>query len=95
MLVVRGIGPNQAGYYWHDPGAQQWLGAGLRALGGEPTLDARSLRCLLEGIDPTTGEILAARPAGRRAGWDLIFAAPKSVSLLAALAPGDAAGLIP
>ncbi len=87
VLVVRGINPSQAGYYWHDPGEPRWLGTGMTALRDQPILDPRSLRALLDGIDPSTGEVLAPRRPHRRAGWDLIFAAPKSVSLVAALAP--------
>ncbi|MDQ2754858.1 MAG: relaxase domain-containing protein, partial [Actinomycetota bacterium] len=46
------------------------------------------LRAVLAGEDPRDGTALPIRrPAHRRAGWDLTFAAPKSLSLLAALAP--------
>jgi conjugative relaxase-like TrwC/TraI family protein len=47
---------------------------------------------VLRGCHPDGGHFLPARkPARRRAGWDLTLAAPKSVSLLAALtATGEA-----
>jgi conjugative relaxase-like TrwC/TraI family protein len=57
-------------------------------LGLSGAVSAGDLRAVLLGRSPTSGEHLTARPGLRqRHGWDLILAAPKSVSLLAAALP--------
>ena len=87
MLVVHPIGLGQAGYYQHEPGTAQWRGHGSESLELPAEVDTASLRAVLAGREPG-GELLLRRiPAQRRAGFDLIFAAPKSVSLLGELAP--------
>lgn len=64
-----------------------WVGRGAEAreLSGGPSEGA--LGMLLDGCDPTTGAPLAgtARRAGGNVAFDLTFAAPKSVSVLAAV----------
>lgn len=68
-----------------------WLtGTGRLALDGE--VEARALGLLLEGRHPASGEELGAdRQRVTVAGFDLTFCAPKSVSLLHALAEPDVA----
>ncbi len=85
MLVVRPIGPTSAPYYFRGQGPGRWLGraAPLLDLGGAVT--RRDLTAVLLGRRPRDSVYLPGRrPARRRAGWDLTFAAPKSLSLLSA-----------
>jgi len=85
MLVVKPIGPTAAAYYFRGQGPGQWLGRGapLLELGGAVTRG--DLTAVLLGCRPRDRVYLPGRrPARRRAGWDLTFAAPKSVSLLSA-----------
>lgn len=49
-------------------------------------MEGAELAAVLAGDDPSTGECLAARQARKVPGFDLTFPAPKSVSLLWALA---------
>jgi conjugative relaxase-like TrwC/TraI family protein len=76
--------------YWHGQASRSvWLGQGAARLGltedqAAPTRDA--LGRVLQGCSPSTGAPLLrapGRPGARRPGWDLVVAAPKSVSLLA------------
>lgn len=74
-----------------------WAGAGAALLGLEGEVDPAALRTLLAGQDPATGAQLTRagttlRP--RTPGFDLTFSAPKSVSVLYALASGDAPGQV-
>ena len=83
MLIVLNASPGVVPYFTdgRDPG--RWSPA-CRVLGLEGPVEATALRLLLQGRHPATGRFLPGyRPARRRAGWDLIFSAPKSVSLLA------------
>jgi conjugative relaxase-like TrwC/TraI family protein len=65
------------------------MGQGSDLLGLEGHVEYPDLARLLRGCHPESGRFLPAwKPARRRAGWDLTLAAPKSVSLLAALAAG-------
>ena len=65
----------------------EWVGRGADLLGlwGGPA--EGDLGVLLEGRDPVSGEVLAgtARRADGNVAFDLTFAAPKSVSVLAAV----------
>jgi conjugative relaxase-like TrwC/TraI family protein len=57
-------------------------------------VERQPLVMVLRGCHPDGGHFLPARkPARRRAGWDLTLAAPKSVSLLAALTATGTAGI--
>ncbi|HET9071244.1 MAG TPA: MobF family relaxase [Acidimicrobiales bacterium] len=88
MLVVNPLGPTAGRYYRDGPDRGTWCGGGAAALGLEGPVDPVALDRLLRGRHPASGEPLPLRPAPhRRAGWDLILAAPKSVSVLAGLAP--------
>lgn len=79
-----------------DPG--QWYGAGLSRVGlieGE-AVRARSFQMLSAGLTPDGTEKLAQNAGAdlRRAGMDLTFSAPKSVSVLWAVADPEQRKLI-
>ena len=87
MLIVTPLSPAAAAYYFHGQGPGRWVGRGSALLGVEGEVQRRDLVRVLQGRHPGDGRFLPARkPSRRRAGWDLTLAAPKSVSLLAALA---------
>ena len=72
-------------YYFDGRGAGRWTGSGSGLLGLRGRVERSELTAVLQGRHPEHGRYLPqVRPARRRAGWDLIFAAPKSLSLLAA-----------
>jgi conjugative relaxase-like TrwC/TraI family protein len=69
-------------YYLDRDQPGTWTPAAGRLLDLWGPVDGVRLRAVLEGRDPESGAALQPRhPCRRRAGWDLIFAAPKSVSL--------------
>ena len=98
MLRIRPIGSKVAAYYLRQ-GDGTWIGAGAADIGLEGPVTAADLGAVLTGRvagpahRPEVGpahrpEVGPAHrpevgPAHRRAGWDLVFAAPKSLSLLA------------
>jgi conjugative relaxase-like TrwC/TraI family protein len=66
------------------------VGEGSADLGVGGEVARRDLVAVLRGCHPRDGRYLpAVMPARRRAGWDLTLAAPKSLSLLGAMAGGD------
>ena len=84
MLHVRPVGANVGGYYLRQ-GRGTWVGHGAADLGLSGDVRGSDLRAALLGRDPASGRFLPlVRAPRRRAGWDLVFAAPKSLSLLAA-----------
>ncbi len=85
MLVVNRLGPG-AGRYYRDGPPGQWAGraAGLLGLGGP--VRPRDLDDVLAGRSPAGHH--------RLAGWDLILAAPKSISIVTASAPPPAASAL-
>lgn len=86
MLILKPVGPGVAGYYLRQ-GPGVWMGDAVGRLGLTESVQRADLTSLLRGRDPTTGAYLPrVRSARRRAGWDLVFAAPKSLSLFAATA---------
>ncbi len=103
MQVVRG---GRAGYYVGDlvpgraegtgvagesPGA--WTGGGAGVLGLRGRVEATPFTDLLSGRDPLGDRLLRQVPATRGvSGFDLVFCAPKSVSLLHLLGPRELAG---
>ncbi|MDQ1442779.1 MAG: hypothetical protein QOG97_3007 [Acidimicrobiaceae bacterium] len=92
MLVLRPISGDQARYYLDGPVPGRWAGAGTAELGLRGAVDPTSLHAVLAGHHPDGQQLLARLPAARRSGFDLILAAPKSVSLLAALGDDDTRG---
>ena len=68
----------------------EWFGAGARARGLEGRVSGAEFNALIAGVDPREpGVRLRASPRELRiAALDLTFSAPKSVSVLAAVAPG-------
>lgn len=70
-----------------EPG--QWTGSGASWLGLEGTVQPDALRNLLQGYSPDGRERLTQNAGSpqRQTGWDLTFSAPKSASVLWALAP--------
>ncbi len=95
MLIVTSVSRAVGAYYLDGRDTGRWTrpAADLLQLHGAP--DPLELNRVLGGCDPRTGRYLPAfRPSRRRAGWDLMFSAPKSVSLLfAGSAPSDAAAI--
>jgi conjugative relaxase-like TrwC/TraI family protein len=79
----------QDDYYLQDgepPGG--WAGEGAARLSLAGPVTKSEFEAALKGIDPKTGERLAAlggRVQDHAAGWDMTFSAPKSVSILWAL----------
>lgn len=69
-------------YYMRDGGGVWWT-TGETIVRHGAAIDKESFRDLCAGIDPRTGERLV-RGAGpkHRAGWDITFSAPKSLSIL-------------
>jgi conjugative relaxase-like TrwC/TraI family protein len=68
----------------------QWYGLGAAVLGLFGEVEAEAFKSLLYGVSPS-GKKLSGKPIDpdkHRAGFDLTFSAPKSVSL-AALMGGD------
>lgn len=87
MLILKRVGPSVASYYLRQ-GPGSWLGDGAHRLGLDDSVQRADLTAVLRGCDPSTGAYLPpVRSERRRAGWDLVFAAPKSLSLFAATSP--------
>jgi conjugative relaxase-like TrwC/TraI family protein len=85
VLVLRPIDAGQSRYYLEGSAPGRWIGAGLGAMGLRGTVDAASLPAVLAGNRPDGAPLPVRHSPSRRSGFDLILAAPKSVSLLAAL----------
>ena len=67
----------------------EWVGAGARALGLEGRVSGAEFNALIAGMDPRDPgvRLRASSREPRIAALDLTFSAPKSVSVLAAVAP--------
>ncbi|MGQ0824115.1 MAG: MobF family relaxase [Actinomycetota bacterium] len=102
MLGIASLATGRAEYYLEAVAAGRedyylgsgeapgyWLGANATTLGLVGEIEADQLRALLDGDDPISGVRLARTRKGRTPGFDLTFSAPKSVSLLNALASPD------
>ena len=93
MLIINPASAAGAAYWQRSAVHSRWLGQGAALLGLAGEVDTASLRSVMLG-QSLQGEPLTERPGlRRRHGWDLIFAAPKSVSLLADAGSGPAAEL--
>jgi conjugative relaxase-like TrwC/TraI family protein len=97
VLGIHGVGRDKADYYLSDlarelpvAGPGHWAGRAAVGLGLGGPVSAEAFRWLLEGRHPRTGVMLGT---GRTpvAAFDLTFSAPKSASVLFALAGTDAA----
>ena len=84
--MLRPISSGQARYYLEGPVAGWWVGGGAATLGLAGPVPDAALYDVLGGRQPGGEALLARIPRNRRSGFDLIVAAPKSVSLLAAMA---------
>jgi len=90
VLMINHASAAGAGYWHRSAVHTAWLGRGANRLGlpggelgGQADLELSALRSVLLGRQPGAGPLTARPAARRRQGWDLVFAAPKSVSLLA------------
>ncbi len=100
MLGIHGIGRDKADYYVSDlalelpvAGPGRWLGSAAAGLGLAGTVRADQFTRVLEGRQPRSGVLLGSGRASMGA-FDLTFSAPKSVSVLFALAGADVAGAV-
>jgi conjugative relaxase-like TrwC/TraI family protein len=91
MLIINPASAGSARYWERSAVCSTWLGHGATLLGLSGPVDVADLRAVMRGLDPG-GVPLTSRPGLRqRQGWDLVFAAPKSVSLLVGTAPASSA----
>ncbi len=74
----------------------EWVGAGARALGLEGRVSGEEFNALIAGMDPRDPgvRLRASSREPRIAALDLTFSAPKSVSVLAAVAPARVSGAL-
>lgn len=105
MLSIGKLGAGGAHYYtdglgavdeyYSEAGAHSgvWLGKGASLLGLDGEVDPALFSRVLDGRDPATGERLS-RSRSSVPGFDLCFRAPKSVSLLQALADPETAAAV-
>jgi conjugative relaxase-like TrwC/TraI family protein len=92
VLRIHKLGPGGHAYYLEasrTEGRGTWIGAGLGALGIETGREALDEAAFSELVGATGSP--RARAARQVAGFDLTFAAPKSVSLCYALGEPDVA----
>jgi conjugative relaxase-like TrwC/TraI family protein len=84
------IATGQEDYYTgRGETAGEWVGAGAAEIGLAGQIPAGALeRLLVEAVHPLTGQPLRSKP-GQVQGFDLTFSAPKSVSVLFAVADPD------
>lgn len=68
----------------------QWFGAGAEALGLQGDVSREDFGHALRGRSPSGRDLVQGAGDSHRAGWDLTFSAPKSVSLAWAMAGDDA-----
>jgi conjugative relaxase-like TrwC/TraI family protein len=95
VLRIAKLGAGGEGYYFQSVGLEppgEWVGGGPGSAGFAGEVGAPELTALLSGRDPRSGEVLGARRNRVRVtGFDLTFAAPKSVSLVCGIADQDVA----
>jgi conjugative relaxase-like TrwC/TraI family protein len=83
--IARGLDDYYAGR-GEAPG--RWVGAGVASLGLVGRVKEGQLQALIAGRNPRSGDVLRERET-RVAALDLTFSAPKSVSVLFAVAPPE------
>lgn len=93
LTISKAIKAGQGEYYlslagvddYYTAGSEPpgyWTGCGASALGLEGELDKDQFRYLLRGLSPDgQRKLVRNADAERRAGWDLTWSAPKSVSV--------------
>jgi len=83
-------------YTGRGEAAGEWVGAGARELGLEGPISAGEFTALLEGRDPRAPEsrLRASSSQPEVAALDLTFSAPKSVSVLSAVASPEVSGAL-
>jgi len=74
-------GPAQDYYAMRGEAQGEWVGSGSNVLALEGMARGGQLRDLLEGGDPSSGEVLR-QSSMRVTGWDVTYSPPKSVSVL-------------
>ncbi|MCW6511332.1 MobF family relaxase [Lichenifustis flavocetrariae] len=80
---------NRDEYYARDGGGLWWSPSGS-VVSHDAQIDLASFRDLCAGFDPQTGKALVRGAGeGHRAGWDVTYSAPKSLSVLWAAADPD------
>ena len=68
----------------------KWGGKLAEQLGLSGTVDKASFDRLCDNLNPATGESLTPRTnENRRVGYDMVYAGPKSFSVLVGLGPED------
>jgi conjugative relaxase-like TrwC/TraI family protein len=65
----------------------EWAGRGAERLALDGPVSKRDFEAMLNGRDPKTGARLTQIGKSHAPGWDMTFSAPKSVSVMWALAP--------
>jgi conjugative relaxase-like TrwC/TraI family protein len=94
MLIINPASAGSARYWERSAVHSTWLGQGAPLLGLSGAVDVGDLRTVMRGLGPD-GLPLTSRPGLRqRQGWDLVFAAPKSVSLLVGAGPASGTGAL-
>src|SRR3954452_14852627 len=85
---LRSVAAGVEEYYLGSGEAEgRWIGDAAGKLGLSGTVSREQLSAVLDGQHPQTGHALSSSARRKLPGWDLTFSAPKSVSLLYALAP--------
>jgi len=96
VLRIAKLGSGAERYYLQAVGPEppgSWLGRGPHLKGLDANVGPDELSALLAGRDPFSGEVLGARRERVRVvGFDMTFAAPKSVSVLHGLAEEAVSG---
>jgi conjugative relaxase-like TrwC/TraI family protein len=74
----------------------EWIGAGAEALGLSGRVRAEQFNALIAGLDPLdpTARLRSSTRDPKIAAFDLTFSAPKSVSVLFAIAPEETSGVL-
>jgi conjugative relaxase-like TrwC/TraI family protein len=72
----------------------EWVGSGAEALGLSGQVTAKQFAALMAGCDPrdASARLRSAEQHPKVAAFDLTFSAPKSVSVLFAVAPEEVSG---
>jgi len=91
MLIINPASAGSARYWERSAVYSTWLGRGAPLLGLSGPVDVADLRAVMRGLGPDRLPLTSRPGLRQRQGWDLVFAAPKSVSLLAGTAPASSA----